>query len=297
MISNQSLVLVEDGVARGVSKGHRALVFRNGDLTTVDGEGSETPVGASTASVQAALDADPQGALDALEGGTLLVDYLEIADREGLTIPDSSYGQKGGIPYFGNSPLSEQLQDRLAFKDVVATVGAVGTQKFHIGGFPVGASQAVNGQSWGIVVEITIDGIGLSLPAVGQDMYLVIRLGTGAITLAQSTAIEITPAALYQKVRFIKEVSLSEVTGNLKPVLSEGFQELSQAAAIDTDSTYIPFAAATLINNTTANAPINTATTLDFYLFGNWTVDDFYMVQFAGSIQRLSEELATGELA
>ena len=44
MINNQSLVLVEDGVVKGVSKGHKAFVFRDGEPTTVDYEGVETPL-------------------------------------------------------------------------------------------------------------------------------------------------------------------------------------------------------------------------------------------------------------
>jgi len=38
---------------------------------------------------------------------TLEVDYISLTDHTGLTIPAETIGQKGGIAYFGNSPISD----------------------------------------------------------------------------------------------------------------------------------------------------------------------------------------------
>jgi len=38
---------------------------------------------------------------------TLEVDYISLTDQTGLTIPSATLGQKGGIAYFGNNPISD----------------------------------------------------------------------------------------------------------------------------------------------------------------------------------------------
>lgn len=68
---------------------------------------------------------------------TLEVDYITLTDHTGLTIPASTLGQKGGVAYFGNSPISD-------FKTLRFVTGktATGTAetRFLLGSIAVPAS-------------------------------------------------------------------------------------------------------------------------------------------------------------
>ena len=76
MISNQSLAFVENGVAKGISKGHRGLLFRDGALVVVDGEGvEESPT-------MLALADDPEGAWASLVNG----DAVVVVDSSGTDL-------------------------------------------------------------------------------------------------------------------------------------------------------------------------------------------------------------------
>ena len=57
---------------------------------------------------------------------TIEVDYITLTDHSGLVIPAATLGQKGGIAYFGNSPISDFRTIR--FINAVTSNGTSGTR-------------------------------------------------------------------------------------------------------------------------------------------------------------------------
>ena len=43
---------------------------------------------------------------ETLRPNVLELDYIELADQSGFTIPENSLGRKGNVPYFGESPIT-----------------------------------------------------------------------------------------------------------------------------------------------------------------------------------------------
>lgn len=107
MANNQSLVLVEDGVVKGVSKGHRALVFRNGELTTVDGDGQESPAGASAAAATIAIgdatDAQAAEMRDGLKVQSTVVGFLDQFENSTRYPDPTSIVSNTTLPEIGSA--------------------------------------------------------------------------------------------------------------------------------------------------------------------------------------------------
>ena len=188
MANNQSLVLVEDGVVKGVSKGHRALVFRNGELTTVDGEGNETLAGASAAAVQVALSADPAGAREAMEAQSSARTFYDRFD-------DSSYYANGAtithavsLPRVGAPWRLAVAADQIA---PAVTIPPVSASSFQ-GEADDDSLTIAAGHSFltKFPVRVTAGVGGLPAPLVENTTYYVIRIsGTtpGDVRIRQGT--------------------------------------------------------------------------------------------------------------
>ena len=138
MISNQSLAFVENGVAKGISKGHRGLLFRDGQLTVVDGAG-----------VEAAVGPDEDGNLTI--GGIVLTDTGAVAKAENSL----------GINSSGHVILHDGVQDgddlpnlrpsyriRVAQNVTQAEARAPGGYYKKLGGFPLPLAKCVVGTRW-----------------------------------------------------------------------------------------------------------------------------------------------------
>lgn len=105
-----------------------------------------------------ALAADPQRALDALAEGTLIIDYLETTDQTLNTIPDYSFGRKGEVPYFGNSPIFNGEERVVSQAVTAATVtGETGWATAPLATFAIPASFLTDQSSQNLLLELDLN--------------------------------------------------------------------------------------------------------------------------------------------
>lgn len=235
---------------------------------------------------------------EALEGEALVVDYIQTADRTGVVIPDNSYGQKDGVPYYGNLPFASSIFRKLNFQGVQALAMADGIQALHLGGFAIPAAEANDDAApIALKIELQMDCVGGGAVPTTSNLYLLVRLGTGTVDLTQGSYIKITPGDMYEIRRMKGVVALAESAGLLRPNITLTSQEIARGLTPVTDADYFPVAEVDLTNDTTVTVTENVATSLQFYLVGNWAPADFTIVSVSGSIELLNETTVTGALA
>jgi len=206
------------------------------------------------------------------------VDYLVTADRAGLEIPDGSYGQKSGIPYFGDSPLASQIGGSFRARSVTIIEFSDGVFYKKIGSLVVPSIDAVVGKIWAIDFVIAVSDAGLgSLTDPSNKIYFGTKLGTGAPSLANGSWIDISPAKLYELRKGIGSISLAGSAGLLRPSIqlmtinggAESATELINADNFVSAPTILPFKITTIETPMVNTAPIDTETVLEFYLLAD----------------------------
>lgn len=73
---------------------------------------------------------------ETLRPNVLELDYIELADQSGFTIPENSLGRKGNVPYFGESPITSNKE--YFFANSLVANGAL--QRVLIARIPVNGS-------------------------------------------------------------------------------------------------------------------------------------------------------------
>lgn len=240
-----------------------------------------------------------ESVLALLEGAAVEVDYIETADREGLAIPVGAYGQKRGIPYFGNSPLSDQITQRLDFDAAISNFGGVAQMlSALIGGITVPESSAVDEKAYIVDVEVTMDcSAGGSVPTASDEIYLLLRLGTGVANLTEGAWIKITQNAIFERHRFRLFINLTESAGQLRPTLTAATKEVSRSAALDAVGDLTPFEATTIVNDSSLLTAAGEATSLQFYVVADHNALGFHIIAMTGSINVVSGQIENLSLA
>jgi hypothetical protein len=82
---------------------------------------------------------------------TIEVNYLEVADQSGYTIPENSFGRKGVVPYFGNNPITDG--QRIVFSDNLASTGSSSRKK--LGSFSISDGEMVVGKTFMLAMNIS----------------------------------------------------------------------------------------------------------------------------------------------
>lgn len=227
----------------------------------------------------------------------LEVDYLVTEDRSGLSIPPGAYGHKGGIPFFGDAPLGEQLRERLRFQQIQANAFTPQIESYHIGGFVVPAFYANESKLWNLRVEIELNSeAGGSIPAAGDDIYLLLRLGTGVADLTEGAYIKLTPTAILETRKLNAVISMTASTGQIRPNLTAASQEIITAANTTADATFKPFSPVDITNDPSLLKPENTETSLEFYLVANWTQALASITLITGLLELTHETVTFGQL-
>jgi hypothetical protein len=76
---------------------------KSGNLSSLVSFLSSRPV--ATSSVASAVSGMTEEQKQELLPNTVEVDYFVTTDQTGYTIPTGAFGQKSGVPYFGNNPI------------------------------------------------------------------------------------------------------------------------------------------------------------------------------------------------
>ncbi len=98
----------------------------------------------------------------ALAGESIEVDYIGTSDQTGNTIPNYTFGRKGSIPYFGDSPLVEGESQRIA--GFITSTGAA--QRTLLASFPVPAAAVVSNQEFRFAANLFA-----RIPTVNVDAW------------------------------------------------------------------------------------------------------------------------------
>jgi len=173
-----------------------------------------------------------------------------------------------------------------------------GIQTFHLGGFPIPAAEANDATQIAFTLSTSIDcSTGGSAPAGNDELYLLVKFGSATPDMTKGAWIKITPGDVYEIRKMKGLINIVESGGLLRPALTIGGQEVASGATPATDADYFPMAAVDVTNDTTYSDPENTATTINFFLVGNWVDGTFAVMSVSGVLELLYEELITGSLA
>jgi hypothetical protein len=99
----------------------------------------------TAASIVSAMESATEEQKQALLPETIEVDYIETTDQSGFTIPDGAFGQKGGVPYFGNEPIRSAREERFINAFITDTTSGGTRWNRSLGDFPVPANLLNNG--------------------------------------------------------------------------------------------------------------------------------------------------------
>lgn len=80
------------------------------------------------------------------------VDYFKTSDQEGFTIPENAYGQKSGVPFFGDTPLDISQFDLF---ETVINLDGIGTPLMgDLASFAIPGSKMVAGATMKVQVDL-----------------------------------------------------------------------------------------------------------------------------------------------
>jgi hypothetical protein len=156
--------------------------------------------------------------------------------------------------------------------------------------------EAVVGTQYLFEADIVFDDLATGLPpsTSTQKIYLWAKMGGGVPVLVEGGRIEISMAALQQRIKMRGSVFIEELTGIIK--LSLGVNQVEIMSAAD------KVTAASILHN--AELPVGTAaylavpageaTTIEFYLLCNSTVTDFALCGITTHMIIYSGEVTSG---
>jgi len=263
---------------------------------------TSTTLNASTAAL-GALGAPVTGAAIAseLNGETLVLDGFTVTDFAGLTIPSNTYGQKNGVPFFGNTSLADSINSKILV-NVQSIVAGTGITSINIGSIPVSASDAVDGKFFNIVANLNFDGTGGGATFSGNDkLYFVARFGLAAPVFTSGAWMEITPVNLVEAQIFQVELLIQASVippYNIKPNFNTTATIQSSSAVDGTTNASVKLAKSLTFNNPLLfNTTNGAATTIGLYLAVKADSGNFSIYDIKGSVEIVRGTPITGSLA
>jgi hypothetical protein len=219
-------------------------------------------------------------------------DWLETSDMAGETIPAGAYSRKGNIPYFGDSPLRDQLVSSFGF-NALLSIDAAKLYSVYLGSFPIAASDAVDGKNFFFTLDATMDDFGSGMPVAPttQKFYLFARLGAAAApSISEGSILELTPTALHERRKIFGSLQIGASGGGIQVALGTLQAEKITAPDTTTAAVTLPFVEPAC---TTANyypSIEGVATTIELYLVANATVSDFAILFAKGKLEVMATD-------
>jgi hypothetical protein len=193
--------------------------------------GSEKiPITQSGQTRNGTLNSLSQAFWETLRPNVLELDYIELADQSGFTIPENSLGRKGNVPYFGESPIAPNKE--YFFSNNIEANGT--RQRILIARIPVNGSLiqpntqirfgfdlqlAKSGAAVGYAVYISWDnsdsGVGYAIDAGKSDLEKISYDGSIKLLPYENTAVTLELNENRPPISFGSTLSAA-TNGNLK---------------------------------------------------------------------------------
>ena len=232
---------------------------------------------------------------------SLEVDYFTCSDRAGLDIPTSSYGQKAGVPFFGNSPLSSVLGHEYAFtSNFFLDTGSspLGLYSALIASIPMSGADVINGFYIPFEFVATTDSAsGGTLPHANDPIYLVFKLGSGALDATYGTWIDLTPTALIEGRSLFGKLLIEVNEGQARVNCAFMLGEKYTSDVVGDPGDFFPYTVPNPEIKASFNVNAEEDTVLQVYLAQNVGQGDFYLGLTNGILRILSFEIILADPA
>lgn len=235
-----------------------------------------------------------------LAGETLVIDGFTVTNFSGLVIPNNTYGQKDGVPHFGNVPLGDAFESQFLILGT-SVISNPGLLSLHVGSIPLTAANATDGKIITLDVSLRFDCDLLSpIHTAPHKLYLMARFGLGTPVFTSGAWIETTPKRNYDTLKFRLLIYIQGQAASpfrLTPIFNTGSSIERYSANNRTDNSIVNTAEEMTLNNAyNYNAESGQATSIELYLASISSGEGLSATIIDGSIKVIHGNPFTGYL-